>query len=182
MSNNTKMDTSEVFAMFETINSKLDKQPNKQIEPIQIDLSAVNTLTERLEDVMAEVQKPTKVEHRHRHTIDIRSNWFFLSWVGLTIIILVLFWLTANQRQTISQYSDNNLKYRYIKMQGQTDEEKIYRLEQQFKYGDSIKIIRKQIERYEELVKEQAEKMERMRQNSMEAEKMKQEMQSLKKN
>jgi hypothetical protein len=30
MSNNTKMDTSEVFAMFETINNKLDKQTDRQ--------------------------------------------------------------------------------------------------------------------------------------------------------
>jgi hypothetical protein len=67
-------------------------------------------------------------------------------------------------------------------MQGQTDEENLYRLEQQLKYGDSIKIIRKQVEKYEELIREQAKQMERMRQNSMEAEKMKQEMKSLKKN
>jgi hypothetical protein len=179
MSNINKMDTSEVFALFETVNSKLDKQPNKQVE---VDLSAINTLTERLEDVIAEVQKPTKVENHYRHTIDISSNWFFLSWVGLAIIILILFWLMANQRQTISQYKDNDLKYRYIKMYGQTDEENFHRLEQQFKYNDSIKIIRKQVESYEELIKEQAEKMQRMRKNSMEAEKMEQEMKTLKKN
>jgi hypothetical protein len=127
MSNNSKMDTSEVFAMFETINSKLDKQPNKQIEATQVDLSAVNTLTERLENLIKEVRKPTVAEHHHCHTIDIRSNWFFLSWVGLAIIILILFWLMANQRQTINQYKNNDLKYRYIKMQGQTDEDKLYR-------------------------------------------------------
>ncbi|GHT15360.1 hypothetical protein FACS189426_22900 [Bacteroidia bacterium] len=180
MSNNTKMDTSEVFALFETINSKLDKQPNKQIEVAQVDLSAVNILTERLEDVITEVQKPTKVEHRHRHTIDIRSNWFFLSWVGLAIIILILFWTMANQRQIISQYRDNDLKYRYIKMQGQSDEEKIYRLEQQFKYNDSIKIIRKQVERYEKLAREQAEVIERAKRNNEQAVKILKEVESLK--
>ena len=44
-------------------------------------------------------------------------------------------------------------------MKGQIDEENIYREEQQFKYSDSIKIIRKQVEKYEELVKEQAERI-----------------------
>jgi uncharacterized membrane protein YhiD involved in acid resistance len=180
MSNNTKMDTSEVFAMFETINSKLDKQPNEQTEPVQIDLSAVSTLTERLEDVIAEVQKPTKIEHQHRHIIDIHSNWFFLSWMGLAIIILILFWLMANQRQTINQYKDNDLKYRYIKMQGQTNEENIYRMENQFKYNDSIKIIRKQVEKYEDLVKEQAEKTAKANINTQDAEILRDKAESLK--
>lgn len=156
----------------------MDKQSNKQVE---VDLSAISTITGRFEDVIAEVRKPTKVEHHYRHTIDIRSNWFFLSWVGLAIIILILFWLMASQRQTINQYRNNDLKYRYIKMQGQIDEEKIYQLERQFKYGDSIKVIRKQVERYEELIKEQAERIEREKQNSEETEQVTRERDTLKK-
>jgi hypothetical protein len=154
MNNANKMDTSAVFEMFETINNKLDKRTDKPVESVQVDMTAVNAMTERLEDMIEEVRKPSIVKHQHRHTIDIRSNWFFLSWVGLAIIILILFWLMANQQQTISKYKDNNLKYRYIKIQEQTDEESLYRLEQQFKYNDSIKIIRRQVEKYEELVRE----------------------------
>ncbi|MDR2652889.1 MAG: hypothetical protein LBC68_11375 [Prevotellaceae bacterium] len=149
-----KIDTQTVYEMFEELNKKLDKKTEKTIEPVQIDLSAVDTMTKKLENVIKEVRKPTKVEHQHRHTIGIASNWFFLSWVALVIIILGLFWAIANQRQTVSQYRDNDLKYRYVKMQGQTNEENLYRLEQQFKYNDSIKIVRKQVEKYEELVKE----------------------------
>ena len=165
MSNTGKMDTAAVFEMFETINNKLDRKADKPVEPVQVDLTAVNILTERLENVIETVHEPTQVEHQHRHTIDMGSNWFFFSWVVLVIIIFGLFWGIANQRQTISQYKENDLKYRYIKMQGTTDEESLYRLEQQFKYGDSIKIIRKQVEKYEELVKEQAEKTERIKEN-----------------
>jgi hypothetical protein len=172
MSNNSKMDASEVFAMFETINSKLDIQLNKSVEPAQIDLSAVNALTERLEDVITEVQKPTKVENHYRHTIDIGSSKVFLSMIVMILVILGLSYAIGEQRQTISQYRDNDLKYRYIKMYGRTDEENLCRLERQFKYSDSIKIIRKQVERYEELVKEQAERIERAKQNSEEAEKI----------
>jgi hypothetical protein len=182
MSNINKIDTSEVFALFETINSKLDKQPNKSVEPAQVDMTTVNAMTERFGNLIEEVRKPTKVEYLHRHTIDIRSNWFFLSWVGLAIIILILFWLMANQRQTISQYWDNDLKYRYIRMQGQTNEESLSRLKQQFKYGDSIKIIRKQVEKYEELVREQAERIERVKRNAQEDEMLRNEAESLKKN
>jgi hypothetical protein len=181
MSNNTKMDTSEVFALFETINSKLDKQPNKPTEPAQIDLSAVNTLTERFENVMAEVQKPTTVEHRHRHTIDISSSKVFLSMVVMVLVILGLSYAIGEQRKTISQYRDNDLKYRYIKMYGQIDEENLYRLENQFKYDDSIKIIRKQVDGYEELIKEQIENIERATQNSEKAKKLQKEAEHLKK-
>jgi hypothetical protein len=85
MNNNSKLDTSEVFAMFEVINSKLNKQPGKPTESVPIDLSDVNTMTERLERLIEEVRKPEKVEHHHRHTIGIHSNWFFLSWVALAI-------------------------------------------------------------------------------------------------
>lgn len=172
MSTANKMDVSIVYEMFEKITGKLDKQANNTVEQVQVDTTAVNVMTERLANVIEEVRKPAKVEHQHRHTIDIRSNWFFLSWVGLVIVIFCLFWVIANQRQTVNQYYDNNLKYRYIKMQGQANEEKIYQLEQQFKYSDSIKIIHKQVERYEALTKEQAERMERAKRNSDEADKL----------
>jgi hypothetical protein len=169
------MDVSTVYEMFEEINKKLDKQT---VEPMQVDLTAINSMTEQFEDVIKEVRKPVKVEHRHK--IEIASNWFFLSWIALVLIILGLFWAIGNQRQTISQYKDNDLKYRYIKMQGQTNEENLYRIEQQFKYNDSIKIIHKQVEKYEELVKEQVEKIERAKQNNKEAKQIKKEVESLK--
>jgi hypothetical protein len=164
--------------MFETIKSKLDKQKINEVEPVQIDLSTINAMTEQLENVIEEVKKPSKVEHCHK--IEIRNNWFFFSWIGLVIIILGLSWAIGNQRQTIAQYRDNDLKYRYIKMQGQTNEENLYRLEQQFNHKDSIKIIRKQVEKYEELVKEQAERIERARQNSEEVERIQREVEVLK--
>ncbi|GAB6013075.1 hypothetical protein [Viscerimonas tarda] len=179
MSNN-KMNTSEVFAMFETINNKLDKRTDKPTEPAHVDMTAVNAMTERLEDMIEEVRKPSVVEHQHRHTIDIHSNWFFLSWIALAVIVLGSFWTIANQRQTISQYRDNDLKYRYIKMQGQSNDDNLYRLERQFKYNDSIKIIRKQVEKYEKLVKEQAKRIERAKRNAGELEKLQREVGKLK--
>ena len=75
---------------------------------------------------------------------------------------------------------ENDLKYRYINMQGPTNEENLYRLEQKFQYVDSIKIIRKQVERYEELVKEQVERIERTNQNNKQVERLHKESKSLK--
>ncbi|KAA6335241.1 hypothetical protein EZS27_016502 [termite gut metagenome] len=51
----------------------------------------------------------------------------------------------------------------------------IYRLERLFEYRDSITIVREQLEKYERLVKEQAEKIERAKWNADEAERLQRE-------
>jgi hypothetical protein len=94
-----------------------------------------------------EVRKPTK--HEHRHIIEIGSSKVFLSMVVMILTILGLSFAIGNQREMISQYRNNDLKYRYIKMQGKTSEENIYRLERQFWSRDSVTIIRKKVEKYE---------------------------------
>ncbi|MDR3327365.1 MAG: hypothetical protein LBT04_04460 [Prevotellaceae bacterium] len=127
-------------------------------------------MTERFETAIAEVRKPVKVEHRH--TIDIGSSKVFLSLVAMIVTILGLSYAVGEQRRTISQYQDNDLKYRYIKMQGQTNEENIYRLKNKFEYRDSVAVIRKQVEAYENLVKEQAEREKRVRLNADEVDKL----------
>jgi hypothetical protein len=83
-----------------------------------------------------------------------------------------LFYIIGNQRQTINQYKDNDLKYRYIRMQGQINEENLYRLERMFEYRDSVSLVRKQVEKYEQLVKEQAEKIKQAKQNKEKADRL----------
>ncbi|KAA6323536.1 hypothetical protein EZS27_027029, partial [termite gut metagenome] len=102
------------------------------------------------------------------------------SLTGMCIVILILSFAIYNQRQIIGQYRNNDLKYRYIKMQGQATENNIYRLERQFEYRDSIVIIRKQVEKYEQLVKERTERVERAKQNVNDAERLQREVESLK--
>ena len=186
MSNTSKMDTYAVFEMFETIKELIIKQPQKQTEKqpesvkVDIDTSALDAATARIESAVEEFKKPTIVKNQHWHTIDIGSSRIFLSLVVMTLMIIGLSYVVGEQRRTISQYKGNDLKYRYIKMQGTTDEESLYRLERQFHYNDSIKIIRKQVEIYEELVKEQAEKTERAKRNSEEAKKLEEKVKTLK--
>ena len=185
-----KMDSSEVYSMFESIKEliiKKEKQPEKLVEAteplkIEIDTSVINAATERFVKATEEAKKPSIVEHRHRHKIDIdiQSNWFFFSWIALFFIIGALFWTVADLRETNNQYVDNDLKYRYVKMIGQTNEDSFNRLEYQFQYNDSIKNIRKQIEKLEELVKEQAERLERMRNDYAETEKLRNYLETVK--
>jgi hypothetical protein len=183
----SKIDNSAVFEMFETINSKLDKRSDKPTETANVDVEAVNSVVERLENVIEGVRnnaalaesKPAKVEHRHRHTIDFGSNKVLILLVAMAVVIFLLSFVVGRQRRNISQYRENDLKYRYIKMRGQTDEENIFRLERQFMHGDSIKIIRGQVERYEELVREQAQRIERARRNSEDAERLRAEAETV---
>jgi uncharacterized protein HemX len=182
MSTTSKMDTSAVFEMFETINKKLDKPPEKSAEPVPIDFAPVYAMTKRFEQVVEEVRKPVRVENHHRHTIDITSSKVFLSLVVMVLVILGLSYAIGEQRRIISQYRGNDLKYRYIKMIGKTNEENLYRMEQQFKNNDSIKIIRKQVEKFEELVKEQAERTQRMRHETEKIDKLNKLSNSLKNN
>ncbi|KAA6340631.1 hypothetical protein EZS27_011520 [termite gut metagenome] len=176
--NNEKMDTSAVYTLFEELKESLKQRDEKPVEPAQVDMTAVNTMTERFENLIEEIKKPTKVEHHH--VISIGSNKVFFSLIGTCIVILILSFVIYNQRQTISQYEDNDLKYRCIKMQGQATENNIYRLERQFEYRDSITIVRKQVEQYERLMEEQAEKVEQARRNADEAERLQREAESLK--
>ena len=169
MNNTTKMDCSVVCEMFETINRKLEilsKPASNAVESKQVDLSTINVVTERLGTVIEEVRKSAKEGHQRRHTIDIASIKVFLSLVIMSLVIMGLSIALFEQRKSVNQYKDNYLKYRYIRMQGKANEGILYHLEQQFKDSDSIKIIRKQVEKYEDLVKEQAERIERVKRNS----------------
>jgi len=179
MNDLTKTNLSVVIEMLDVLIKKIDKLTiHKPTEPIGIDLSAINAVTERLETMIEEIRKPAKIEHRH--TIAIGSVKIFLSWTIMATMILGLSYFIGSQRQTINQYKDSDLKYRYIRMQGKANEESLYNLEQQFRHGDSIKTIRQQVEKYEDLVKEQAERIERIIQNRKEAEQINREVESLK--
>ena len=67
-------------------------------------------------------------------------------------------------------------------MIGQTNEDSFTRLEHQFQYNDSIKIICKQVEKYEELVKGQAERMKRMKNDYKDTEQLQKGAKALKNN
>jgi hypothetical protein len=177
--NNEKIDTSAVYTLFEELKESLKQRNEKSVLPTQVDMTAVNTITEQFKNLIEEVKKPTKVNHHH--VISIGSNKVFFSLVGMYIVILILSFAIYNQRQTISQYRNNDLKYRHIKMQGKTSEENLYRLERLCWYRDSVTIIRKNVEKHEQLVREQAEKIERARKNAEEGEKLRKDIETAKK-
>jgi hypothetical protein len=179
-----KIDSSAVYAMFEELKtemktvSKRSREILIQAPQVQTDIEVINELTREMKAVMDDVRKPIRTEHRH--IIDINSSKIFLSLIFMALTIIGLSYYIGEQRKTIGQYKNNDLKYRYIKMQGQANEESIYRLDKLCQYADSINLIHKQVEKYEELVKEQVEKIERARQNADEADKLEKEKNRIK--
>jgi hypothetical protein len=65
-------------------------------------------------------------------------------------------------------------------MQGQMNEDDIYRLEDRFEFRDSVSLIHKQVETYEKLVQEQAERIERAKRNVEESEKLQKQKEMIK--
>jgi hypothetical protein len=170
---------SEVVAKMPT-QEQSPMQPQQPQQPIEIDLSAVDELNRQIPTLQEQLSKPQEVKYQHTHTIDIGSSRVFLSLVIMTLIILGLSYVIGNQRRTISQCKENDLKYRYIYMMGEIDGKGITCLERRFLYSDSVRITRKQVEEYERLVREQTESIERARREADKVEKLKEKSKVLK--
>jgi uncharacterized spore protein YtfJ len=190
--NTEKFDASSVYAMQEEIKELIRKLPNELAaklpnaqetigSPIEVDLSAVEELSRQVAALREEQGKPQEVRHRHTHTVDIRSNKVLFTLFGLVLVVLALAFVIRDQRQTISQYRGNDLKYRYIYMKGAATGADITNIERLFQYSDSVRLIRKRIEEYERLVREQAERMERSRREAEVAKQLKEKANNFKK-
>lgn len=180
------IEINEVYMLFEEI-KKLVKKGNDNtptvVQPeIELpDLSTISELTDKFQEAIDEVRKPVKTECHH--IFSITSNKIFFSVIGMGIALLVCMFTIYYQREKITTYKDNDLKYRHIKMQGETTPDGIEHLENIFDYKrDSVKIIRKQVELYEKAILEESKRLEKARLKEQEAERLKREAESLKHN
>jgi hypothetical protein len=114
----------------------------------------IDELNRQIPTLQEQLAKPQEMKYRHTHTISIGSSRVFLSLVLMTLIILGLSYVVGNQRRTISQYKDNDLKYRYIYMLSEIDGKGITNLERRFLYSDSVRMVRNQVEEYGRLIRE----------------------------
>jgi hypothetical protein len=65
-----------------------------------------------------------------------------------TIGFIASLWVIDHQRRTLARCRDNDLKYRYIQMQGETTSGDILQFREVFEFNrnpDSIKLIRRQV-------------------------------------
>lgn len=177
------IDTNEVYTLFEEIKELIKKgNDNKPVIQPQIeipDLSALNDLTDKLDKAIEEARKPVKTEHHHIFSIG--SNIIFFGFIGIFVACLYSFFTIYNQRNEISSYEDTDLKFRYIKMQGEITPQKLINLENIFENKrDSVKLIRNNVRKYEKALIEEAKRLEQVRLKEQEAERLKQEVEKLK--
>ena len=185
-----KMDSSAVYNLFEEIKDKLDKQPQPTPAPAQPteavttmnpeDAEKMERLTVSLDNASEKIGQPVK----HHHTIDFMSNKALIVLVVAISALFVSLVAVKNQRDSLKEFRDNDLKYRYIQMKGQAAPDDILRLREVFDFNrntDSIKVIRRRVERYEQLIQEQAETEARARLNAEQADRLQQQVEKLKK-
>lgn len=114
----------------------------------------------------------TVIRKEHVFSLDFKNSKTVITLCCMGLVLS--FSLVGNfwQMRQNSQLSDNDLKYRHIKMYGEANQEKLMDLETVFTYQrdeKQIALIREQVKTYERLVKEQAEKTERARLNTSQA-------------
>jgi len=113
----------------------------------------------------------TVIRKEHVFSVDFRNSKAALTIVSMALLILLSFGGNIWQFNRNRQLMDNDLKYRFIKMQTEINQKRLLGLETIFSYNrnkDSITMIRMRVETHERLVKELAEKIERERFNAME--------------
>ena len=188
------MDTGKVYTMFEEIKENQAKQltaiEKLQSQPVLTlmesapalapeDGEKIEMLTDKLDRMDEKLDHPLK----HHHTIDLMSNWALIALVLAVGAFIVSLWVINNQRQTITQFRNNDLKYRYIQMRGEATPNDILQLREVFEFNrnpDNIKLIRQQVERYEQLIQQQAENEARAKLNDQQAKQLKQEAETVK--
>jgi hypothetical protein len=122
-------------------------------------------------------------EHKeHAFSVDFKNSKTAITVISVGLVILISLGGNIWQTHRNRLLKGNDLKYRYVKMQGEANTESLLRLENVFNYNrdkDRIAVIRKRVETYERLVKEQAEKIERARMNAKDAEWLRKEVEDV---
>lgn len=155
------IDINEIYTLFEEIRElvKAGNKNNTAIQPeIELpDLSAINELSYKLDETIWEIRKPIRTEHHH--IFSIASGKVFFGVIAISIALLISLFVIYHQRKEIITYRDNDMKYRYIRMQGKVTSEDFSIFDSLFYFnrdGKKIKELRKYVEAFEENVKQRA--------------------------
>lgn len=181
--------TEEIVVLMQEIRDRVNQkqfspEQIKELQNIQAQVAAyslgkvndrIGTILTELKAIIAPLnekvnllQTPSNMVVRKEHIfiVDFRRSKTAITIITMALVILLSWGGNIWQLRNDNRLKDNDLKYRYIKMKGEINQESLLRLETIFTYNrnrDSISIIREQVENYERLVKEQAEEMEQTR-------------------
>lgn len=132
----------------------------KSFEKLDGDFLKITDLIDQLNKKVEPLNVPQNfvIRREHAFSLDFKNNKAAITMLSMGLVILLSVAGNIWQSSRNSQLKDNDLKYRYINMQGEANPDNLLKLETVFTYDrnkDSIAIIRKRVETYERLVKEQ---------------------------
>lgn len=87
------IDINDVYTLFEEIKELLIKKDNRKSQPIpqpeikMPDVSAIKGLSDKLDETIKEVRKPTKAEHHHIIRIASQKVLFTIISLGLMLTV-----------------------------------------------------------------------------------------------
>lgn len=165
-----------ILMMFEEIAEKLDKN-TVHLEKIgqkqsEVNTSSNNTTSEEISELKSifdifqeeqfekldEVESLIRSEKRKIEFTLASMPGLYILFSLATVLVTLSFWIYSLKTQ-VNDYSDNDLKYRFIQMQGKADSEDFAILDSVFYFdrnSKKIKGLRKQVEAFEENVKQRA--------------------------
>ena len=152
----------------EGINESIDNAADQQ--------SAMLAEMRNLRDAVSAIEIPKELPprwHNHRHILASDSKTLTVFFVTCFVIIVFMSIALWDARQPNVQRDDNDLKYRYMKMKGDTSPELIVELEDIFtinRNAERIKQMRSDVEEYEQTILRQATLAEQARLKAKEAE------------
>ena len=190
----TTTSNENILMMFEEINQKLGRT-NQQIEkigqkqPEETDNEQILELKTVMEDFHeSQSEKLNEIENavrKGKRKIEFSPNSVntIIVLFSLMVFVLGFLWWNARLHEQLAQYVDNDLKYRYVLMQGETTPKILNQLEDIFENkSDSAKIIRKQVESYEKNLLEELKLLNKARLKEQEAERLREELEILRNN
>ena len=139
-----------------------------------------------LRDAVSAIEIPKELPprwHNHRHILGSDSKTLTVFFVTCLVIIGFMSIALWDARQPNVQRDDNDLKYRYMKMKGDTSPELMTELENIFTINrdvERIKQIRSDVEEYEQTILRQVALAEQARLKAQEAEQLNAKAKSIK--
>jgi hypothetical protein len=184
---NSTFDTEEIAALMQELRNHLKPKQfsSEQIKELQksmaqISAYSLNMFSDNIRGLSTELKatiisieekvdqlktpQNTVIRKEHVFILDFRRSKTALTIITMALIILLSWVGNIWQLRKNNQLKDNDLKYRYIKMEGKANSRDLLRLETIFSYDrnrDSISVIREQVENYERLVKEHVKEFKR---------------------
>lgn len=170
----TTTSNENILMMFEEINQKLDRA-SRQIEKIGQNQPEVSD-NDEISEVKSAIENLFENQSQRLHAIEnaIRTEkrkieFTPTSTFGMAFLFSLMFFLLAmavwnnSLRNQNASLSDNDLKFRYIQMQGNATAKELEELDSVFHFNKNskkIKALRTQVEAFEENVKQRARILE----------------------